>query len=146
MSERRVTDAERERTVKLLQEHTVMGSLTPEDLEERSRAALDAQTVGELEQATRDLPDLPEPPVTARVAERVPLGVHIAVYLVANALFVLLWLATREPDPDAPDRGFGDQWPFWVAVFWGFLLAGHALLRMRRTAVRRAERRREQSG
>ena len=145
MSERRLTHRERERAVELLHEHTVMGSLPPEDLEERSRAALAAQTPAELEEATRDLPKLPEPPVTARVAERVSLRTHILVYLVANALFVVLWLVTRAPDPNAPDRALSDQWPFWVAVFWGFALAGHALLRMRRTAVRRAERRRDRS-
>ena len=146
MNERRVTDRERERTVELLREHTVMGTLPTEDLEDRSRAALAAQTAGELERVTSDLPRLPEAPVTARVAERVSLRTHIVVYLVANALFVVLWLATREPDPNAPDRSFSDQWPFWVAVFWGFLVAGHALLRMRRTAVRRAEWRRDREG
>ncbi len=146
MNERRISDRERERTVELLREHAVMGTLPPEDLTERSRAALLAQTAADLEQVTRDLPDLPDPPVTARLAERVSLRTHIVVYLIANALFVVLWLVTRKPDPNAPDRSFSDQWPFWVAVFWGFLLAGHALLRMRRTAVRRAERRRESAG
>ena len=146
MNERRLTDRERERTVALLREHTVMGSLSPEDLEERTTRALAAQTVGELEEVTRDLPDLPEPPVTARLADRIPLRAHVIAYVGANALLVILWLATRERDPGPEDRGFGQYWPLWVAVFWGFLLAGHALLSMRKPAVRRAERRRELSG
>ncbi|MBW3593109.1 MAG: DUF1707 domain-containing protein, partial [Actinobacteria bacterium] len=97
MNERRVTDRERERTIELLREHTVMGSLPHEDLEERSRAALSAQTAGELERVTSDLPRLPEPPLMSRLAERVTLRTHIVVYVVANALFVVVWLATREP-------------------------------------------------
>ena len=142
MSERRVSDRERERTVELLREHTVLGSLTPQDLEDRSRAALAAQTAADLEAVTRDLPALPEPPLTARLAERVPLRAHIAAYVVVNAVFVVVWLATREPDRGPEDRGFGEYWPLWVAVFWAFLLAGHALVSMRRPAVRRAESRR----
>ena len=144
MTERRVTDRERERVVELLREHTVMGSLPPEDLEERSRAALVAQTPAELAAVTRDLPDLPEPPRTTRFADRLPLRAHVIAYVVANAAFVILWLLTRETDGGF-DRGLDGVWPLWVAALWGFALAGHALLSMRKPAVRRVDRRRESS-
>ena len=142
MTERRVTDREREHAVELLREHTVMGSLPPEELEERSRAAIAAQTPADLAAVTRDLPDLPEPPRTTRLADRFPLRVHVIAYVVANAAFVILWLVTR--DTGGPtDRGLGRVWPLWVAALWGFALAGHALLSMRKPAVRRVERRRD---
>jgi hypothetical protein len=144
VSERRVTDRERERTVELLREHTVMGSLPHDDLEERSRAALSARTEGELAAVTRDLPGLPEPPRTTRLAERFPLRVHVALYVVANVAFVILWLLTRDTEGPA-ERTIGRVWPLWVAALWGFALSGHALLSMRKPAVRRADRRRERA-
>lgn len=145
MTELPVTDRERERTVELLREHTVMGSLAPEDLEERSRAALAAQTPAELAALTRDLPELPEPPATTRLADRFSLRVHVFAYILVNVAFVIVWLLTR--DTDGPfDRGLGGVWPLWVAALWGFALAGHALLSMRTPAVRRVERRRDRTG
>ena len=145
MTERRVSDRDRQRAVELLREHTVMGSLASEELEERSRAALAAETPAELAAVTRDLPDLPEPPRATRLADRFPLRAHVIAYVVANVAFVIVWLLTRDTE-GPPDRGFGRVWPLWVATLWGFALAGHALLAMRKPAVRRADRRRERDG
>jgi hypothetical protein len=143
VNERRVTDRDRERTAELLREHTVMGSLPPEELEERTRRALAAETAADLAELTGDLPTLPEPPPTARLAERIPLRAHVAAYVVVNAILIALWLATRDPGRVSADRDFGRYWPVYLAILWGFVLAGHALLALRRPAVRRADRRRD---
>jgi hypothetical protein len=141
-----IANRERERTVELLREHTVAGTLASEELDERTRMVLTARTRAELERATHDLPPLPQPPLAARLAGRVPLRAHVVAYVVANAVFVAVWLATRDPDTAARGRGFAPYWPFWIMVFWGFALVAHALLSLRRPAVRRAERRRERAG
>jgi hypothetical protein len=52
----RVSDAERDETVRILGEHAAVGRLTLDELEERSRRALTAKTRGELATLTGDLP------------------------------------------------------------------------------------------
>jgi Domain of unknown function (DUF1707) len=54
----RASDADRERTASLLREHCAAGRLTVEDLERRVTSAYAAQTVGELQALTEDLPGL----------------------------------------------------------------------------------------
>jgi Domain of unknown function (DUF1707)/Cell wall-active antibiotics response 4TMS YvqF len=54
--ELRASDADRDRTVTALREHSVAGRLTLEEFAERMEAAYSARTVGELETLTRDLP------------------------------------------------------------------------------------------
>jgi len=53
----RVSDAEREATLKVLGEHAAIGRLTLDELEERSGQALAAKTRGELAVLTKDLPE-----------------------------------------------------------------------------------------
>jgi hypothetical protein len=52
----RVSDADRERAVSLLREHSVAGRLTLEELSERVESAYAARTEGELAAVTADLP------------------------------------------------------------------------------------------
>jgi Domain of unknown function (DUF1707)/Cell wall-active antibiotics response 4TMS YvqF len=59
----RVSDAEREATLKMLGDHASVGRLSMDELEERCDRALTVQTRGELAAVTSDLPedsDLPE--------------------------------------------------------------------------------------
>ena len=59
----RVSDAEREATLKVLGDHASVGRLSLTELEERCDKALTVQTRGELTGLTSDLPD--DPPSTA---------------------------------------------------------------------------------
>src|SRR5215475_7656079 len=52
----RVSDAERDQTLRTLGEHAAVGRLTLDELEERSSRALAAKTRGELATLTGDLP------------------------------------------------------------------------------------------
>jgi hypothetical protein len=52
----RVSDAERDQTLRVLGDHAAVGRLTLEELEERSSRALAAKTRGELATLTGDLP------------------------------------------------------------------------------------------
>ena len=52
----RVSDAERDETLRILGEHASVGRLTLDELEERSGRALAAKTRGELATLTGDLP------------------------------------------------------------------------------------------
>jgi hypothetical protein len=52
----RVSDAERDETLRILNEHAAVGRLTLDELEERSGRALAARTRGELATLTGDLP------------------------------------------------------------------------------------------
>jgi Domain of unknown function (DUF1707) len=52
----RASDADRDRTAALLREHHAAGRLTAEEFHERMEKALDAKTVGELDELMTDLP------------------------------------------------------------------------------------------
>jgi hypothetical protein len=52
----RASDADRDRTTALLREHHAAGRLTAEEFDERMNAALDAKTLGELDDLLADLP------------------------------------------------------------------------------------------
>jgi hypothetical protein len=67
----RVSDAERDVTLKVLNEHAAVGRLTLDELEERAERALVAKTRGDLAALTSDLPDERAP---ARQAERSSAG------------------------------------------------------------------------
>jgi hypothetical protein len=57
----RASDADRERVVEILRQHTAEGRITAEEFEERMAAAYDARTMGALSELTTDLPvDLAE--------------------------------------------------------------------------------------
>ena len=52
----RASDADRDRTTALLREHHAAGRLTAEEFNDRMDAALDAKTLGELDELLEDLP------------------------------------------------------------------------------------------
>jgi hypothetical protein len=133
----RVSDAERERAVDLLGAHVASGSLTPDELAERTQAVLSARTHGELRHALRDLPALPRPPLLVRAAELVPLRAHVAVYVAVSVVLVAVWAATRDRHPTAADEGFSLLWPFWIMLIWAVPLVAQALYVLRRPLLRR---------
>jgi len=62
----RVSDADRERITARLREHFAEGRLTPDELDERVSAALNAKTFGDLRPLMADLPEpVPAPPQPA---------------------------------------------------------------------------------
>src|SRR6266498_3999219 len=68
----RVSDADREQTVKLLERHHVDGRLTWEEFSERMEAAFHARTREDLRRTLADLPPLdePRPPAERRARSR----------------------------------------------------------------------------
>jgi hypothetical protein len=52
----RASDADRDRAAALLREHHAAGRLTAEEFQERMEAALDAKTLGEIDELLADLP------------------------------------------------------------------------------------------
>ena len=57
----RASDADRERVVEILRQHSVEGRITADEFEERMAAAYEAKTLGALAELTTDLPvDLAE--------------------------------------------------------------------------------------
>jgi hypothetical protein len=122
----RVSDADREQAVKLLERHHVDGRLTWEEFSERMEAAFRARTREDLRRTLADLPPLDEP---RPPAERdTPTGrdwrslltppVVIAGLI---ALAVVLWLFNPY------HRGF---FPLFPLLFWAFVLT--RLIRPRR--------------
>jgi len=78
----RVSDAERDVTLKVLNEHAAVGRLTLDELEERAGKAIAAQTRGELAALTTDLPQEGGAPAVQRPAvagERKPVHWMIAI-------------------------------------------------------------------
>jgi hypothetical protein len=53
----RISDADRERATGRLRDHFAEGRLTPEELDERVTAALNARTAGDLRRVMADLPE-----------------------------------------------------------------------------------------
>lgn len=108
----RVSDAERERLVEELHEHTVEGRLTAEEYEERLDAVYAARTRADLD-ALRG--DLPVSTVAARLALverkshlRRRLAQEAGGSMTASLLCVGIWLAAGAS---------GAFWPIWVILF-----------------------------
>jgi len=74
--ELRASDADRERVVNALREHTAAGRLTLEEFAERMGRAYEARTVAELDELGRDLPVHASP----AQAERKPTHFTVAVF------------------------------------------------------------------
>ena len=108
----RVSDAERERLVEELHEHTVSGRLTAEELDERLGAVYAARTRSDLDALRADLP---VSTVAARAA-LVERKSHLRRRLVqeagasaaASLVCVAIWLASGAT---------GAFWPIWVIIF-----------------------------
>jgi Domain of unknown function (DUF1707) len=109
----RASDADRERIVEILREHSAEGRITADEFEDRMAAAYNAKTMGALAELTTDLPvDLaehgrrqaelarrarPRRTLTARVRQEVAGLASLAVVLTA------IWLLS----------GGGYFWPAW---------------------------------
>ena len=75
----RVSDAERDETLRTLGEHAAVGRLTLDELEERAGRALAARTRGELATLTGDLPADRDQAQPARALARKPVRWMIAI-------------------------------------------------------------------
>ena len=110
----RASDADRERALVALRSHGADGRLSPDELEQRVEAALNAQTHGELRELFSDLPSGPRR--AARERRHEGNREHFRVYLAVSALLIAIWALT----------GAGYFWPIWPIAGWGivFLLPG----------------------
>jgi Flp pilus assembly protein TadB len=92
----RVGSEERERAVAELREHFTAGRLTADELEDRTRDAFGARTVGDLARLLHDLPVAGTrlPARSARHTGRPGLPAAVVVALVVLALVLLLALPT----------------------------------------------------
>jgi hypothetical protein len=115
----RVSDAEREQTVKVLERHHVDGRLTWEEFSERMEAAFHARTREDLRRTLLDLPPLNEPrPPAERGAPSGPNWRSLTPPVIIAALIalaVVLWAFGG-----GPHRGF---FPIFPLLFWAFILA-----------------------
>lgn len=107
----RASDEDRERLIAELNEHTVAGRLTTEDLEQRLQAAYSARTTGELEALRDDLPVASHETALSLAARRS----HLTRRLIQEtggslglfAVCVVIWLASG---------AHGQFWPGWVLI------------------------------
>ena len=109
----RASDADRERVVEILRQHTAEGRITAEEFDERMEAAYAARTLGALAELTADLPvDLaehsrrqtelarlnkPRKPLAKKVREDVSGFASLGIVL------TVVWLLS----------GGGYYWPAW---------------------------------
>jgi len=104
----RASDAEREAVAEHLRRAAAEGRLTTDELDERVGAAYGAQTVGELEPLTADLPPLPLPKAAAMsVWRNEEVRRRLAALLIANPVCIAVWLA---------GGANGSFWPKWVLL------------------------------
>ena len=107
----RASDEDRERLIAELNDHTVAGRLSTEDLEQRLQAAYAARTTGELDALRRDLP------ITARQAalEHAARRAHLTRRMIQEsggslglfAVCLVVWLTSGAN---------GQFWPGWVGL------------------------------
>jgi hypothetical protein len=142
----RASDADRDRATALLREHHAAGRLTAEEFHERMDAALDAKTLGELDELLSDLPAIdlyrlpdetlrrparlphqslvPKDPGT--LARFPPGSVAVGAWAVVTGTLIAIWAV-------AAVVGVGTWFPWWllVAIPWIWVM------------IRRARRNRE---
>jgi hypothetical protein len=116
----RVSDADRERTVRLLERHHVDGRLTWEEFSERMEAAFHARTREDLRRTLADLPPLdePRPPVEPGRSSGPDWRALLTPPVVIAALIALalsLWAFGGGPHRS----GFS---PLFPLLFWAFIL------------------------
>jgi hypothetical protein len=115
----RVSDAERQRVVAMLQEHCAQGRLTVDEFAERTEEALASRTRADLDRVLRELPALPPPTRPRQVdsKKRRDFLLHVVTYVLVNLFLVFVYSQTN-----------ADYfWPVWFLVGWGVALAFHAL-------------------
>ncbi len=132
----RASDADRDRAAALLREHHAAGRLTAEEFHERMEKALDAKTLGELDELMVDLPaidlyQLPDaslrrrpphlgqsllpadPGGSAQLARFAPGAVAMGAWAVVTSALVAIWAV-------AAVIGGGTWFPWWalIAIPW----------------------------
>jgi hypothetical protein len=144
----RASDADRDRAASLLREHHAAGRLTAEEFHERMEAALNAKTLGEIDDLLSDLPviDLyrlphesmrrpaslphsslmPRDPGAAEPVRFSPGTLAMGAWAVVTGVLIAIWAV-------AAVVGVGTWLPWWllVAIPWIWVL------------IRRARRREE---
>ncbi|MGH9139038.1 MAG: DUF1707 SHOCT-like domain-containing protein [Acidimicrobiales bacterium] len=118
--ELRASDGDRERTVEQLRRHLGEGRLTLEEFEDRAAHAYAAKTIADLTPVLADLPTLAPkrsgPPMRQRApkpakergAMRSPaFRMHLYIWVVLVAFFVVLGIATAGIWPVYPIAGIG---------------------------------------
>ena len=145
----RASDADRDRVTALLREHHAAGRLTAEEFHERMDAALNAKTLGEIDDLLADLPAIdlyrlphesmrrpaalphstivPRDPTRAGDPARFPPGsIGVGAWAVVTGTLIAIWAV-------AAVVGVGTWFPWWllVAIPWIWVM------------IRRARRRRE---
>ena len=116
----RVSDAERQRVVAMLQEHCAQGRLTVDEFTERTGEALASRTQADLDRVLRELPLLPPPaPPRRRLRTKAQRDfvLHVATYVLINLFLVFVWSQTSSDY----------FWPVWVLAGWGLAIAFHAI-------------------
>ena len=145
----RASDADRDRVTALLREHHAAGRLTAEEFHERMEQALDAKTLGELDELLADLPaidlyQLPDaslrraPPHlgqsllpadrrgSAEPARFAPGTVAMGAWAVVTSALIAIWAV-------AAVIGGGTWFPWWALIAIPWIWA----------VVRRSQHRRE---
>jgi hypothetical protein len=107
----RASDEDRERLISELNDHTVAGRLTTEELEDRLQSAYAARTTGELDALRRDLPLTSRQTALSHSARRSRLsrrliqetGGSLSAFVVCSGI----WIASG---------AHGPFWPVWVLI------------------------------
>lgn len=110
----RASDADRERLISELNEHTVDGRLSTEEFEQRLQSVYAARTTGELAALRRDLPETSGQRALSHATRRS----HLTRRLIQEtggsaALFVVctvIWLSSGH------DGHHGQFWPVWILI------------------------------
>ena len=127
----RASDADRDRVASLLREHHAAGRLTAEEFHERMDRALEAKTLGELDELMTDLPAidlyqlpdaslrrgpprpgqslLPADPGHAGPAKFTPGTVAMGAWAVVTSAMVAIWAV-------AAVVGSGTWFPWWALI------------------------------
>ena len=133
----RASDADRDRVASLLREHHAAGRLTAEEFHERMNAALDATTLGELDELLADLPvidlyrlphesmrrpaDLPHQSLVPRSgsdpARFSPGTVAVGAWAVVTGTLIAIWVV-------AAVVGVGTWFPWFllIAIPWMWVM------------------------
>lgn len=116
----RVSDAERERTARLLAAHVGAGRLNIGEFDSRVARAYAATTRSDLESVVRDLP---VEPVTKAVRRQRHSQAHWLPWLSVGVLCMAIWAATS-----IATWNFLYPWPIWVIGPWGLAILARTSL------------------
>jgi uncharacterized membrane protein len=142
----RASDADRDRAAALLREHHAAGRLTAEEFNERLDAALNAKTLGEIDELLADLPlidlyklphesmrppaGLPHSSLMPKDPDRPrrfrPDTMSVAAWGAVTSALIALWAILAVVDG-------GTWYPWWIFIAVAWIIA----------ALRRAQRHRE---